>query len=277
VSVTFWLEAYFLEAYACTAIMVVGAVMQYHYCLRIYNRFKFDGMFVDHWEKNETERKVGDDSDLTRGFAGSFSDTASEKARAQRRAGYGDDQAADDGSVDSRQSRNSAAKERGQERKGILKKLLSRAEGPHPAPAGEERRGHKALHAGKVYKQGYISLRNSQVSLLWTRYYFVLRGTNMWYYKDRAVFEKDATESMISRPIDLLHYTPCLISNVPPFRLGLNVNAVGLQAKVKDWEFTVDTKEELQEWMSVLTAAASAGQRSHQSQASSVAKHLHIK
>lgn len=241
VTVTFWLEAYYFEAYICTAIMTVGAVLQYHYCLRIYNRFQFDGMFVDHWEKNENERKLDDDSDLSNNFRGSFDSSVhghSQHSINEVNARSREEDTVDNGSTSSRRSRNSAAKEREQERKGILNQLLDKS------------------HAVKIFKQGYISLRSSQVSLLWTRYYFVLKGTNMWYYKDRSAFEEEPTNSLIARPIDLMHYTPQLISSTPPYRFALNVNAVGLQAKVKDWEFTVDTEDELQSWIQALTVAA---------------------
>jgi len=232
--------------------MVVGSLVQYHFCLRIYNRFQFDGMFVDHWGLNETDRRVADDTDLSNSFGNEF-DTGNHSAPDPVR-GVQEDKTADDGSVDSRRSRNSAARERGMERKGILKNLLSRSHG-RDEPS-EEHSVQKALPTGKVFKQGYVSLRSSQVSLLWTRYYFVLKGTNMWYYKDRPSFEKEPTSTMITRPIDMMHYSPSLISGSPPYRLGLKVNGMGLQAKVKDWEFTVDTLEELNEWMSVLSAAA---------------------
>jgi hypothetical protein len=59
----------------------------------------------------------------------------------------------------------------------------------------------------------------------WSRHYFVLRGSEMFYYKSREAFESNPSSSIKNRPIGI---SDCVIERLsekdkPPFEFILKV------------------------------------------------------
>lgn len=59
----------------------------------------------------------------------------------------------------------------------------------------------------------------------WSRKYFVLKGSDMFYYKSREDFEADPSKSIKNRPIGVSKYVLKQISEKenPPFEFELKV------------------------------------------------------
>jgi hypothetical protein len=90
----------------------------------------------------------------------------------------------------------------------------------------------------------------------WIRYYFVLRGHNLFYYEDRKSFERNASKPINARPIDLNGYNLIVESieqQLPPFTFSL----VPLSSEDirKTWKFRCDTVNEVEAWTKLLKNA----------------------
>ena len=59
----------------------------------------------------------------------------------------------------------------------------------------------------------------------WARRYFVLQGSDMFYYKSREDFEKDPSLSIKNRPISVSNYVVKRVSqsDSPPYEFILQV------------------------------------------------------
>ena len=245
VTATFWLEAYLIEAYLCTIIMVIGAFAQYHYCLRIKNRFQFDEEFRDQWDKAEHERKIVDDSEQPlRGKIGLDEGNASDSASNSSGRTYKFGQS----SVDN-VSKN----------KSTLRKLF------HLSFANNNSKNQESANNStntvptanstaivKVFKEGFMSVKKSNDR--WVRYYCVLSNNLIWIYADKFKYDNNPNVPHVSRPIDMEYYVPMVISQYSPFQIKLQVNTT--KFNLVTWEFMLDTLEELNDWMRVLQLSA---------------------
>jgi hypothetical protein len=65
----------------------------------------------------------------------------------------------------------------------------------------------------------------------WNRRYFVLRGSDMFYYKSREDFEMDPSKSIKNRPIGIAGYGVRRLSekDKPPFEFELKVSGSNLR------------------------------------------------
>jgi hypothetical protein len=82
----------------------------------------------------------------------------------------------------------------------------------------------------------------------WERRYFLLRGSHIFYYKDKRAYELDPSKPMNSRPIELEGYS--LVAGAvkePPYLITLiPTDAEDIR---KSWKFRCDTLHEFNEWI----------------------------
>lgn len=115
-----------------------------------------------------------------------------------------------------------------------------------------------SILSGNGMNGGYLSLkndnkRNFRGQDVYERFYFLLRGSSIYYFKDKLTFQKDPTNTVNKRPIDLEGYTLVADSIKPPFRLVLApVDTADIR---KVWKFRCDTDAEYAHWKQVFTEA----------------------
>ena len=278
VTITFWLEAYYTEAYICTAIMCIGSIVQYHYCLRIYNRFNFDEDFKDIWEKTENEREIRDSSaenehnDTMNMFGSGLMDPASSDMDTDTalRESFGVAPTASSAPVKRSLNKNksifqsmffqslkheSSASNLGT---SVGAGSMLESEVGSNSQRGAGFTASNNMHK-EVYKQGYLSIKDKKK---WSRYYVVVNCTHIWYYKDKHRYDHSPEQPVKLRPIRLDHYTPSVGLTSPPFNIILK--AKDARSNLKDWEFKTDTADEQTEWMRVLRLSSYHGDTARQ-------------
>lgn len=95
----------------------------------------------------------------------------------------------------------------------------------------------------------YLAIKTKQTigSGTWIRYYVVIRGTNVFYYKNKRSFELDNSMSINRRPIDLDGYTIVAGAKEPPYLITLvPVDPDDIR---KTWNFRCDTIGEFNNWI----------------------------
>ena len=228
--------------------MIIGAYFQYHYCLRIKNRFRFDEEFTDTWDKAEHERKIVDDSEQPlRGVNG-----VAVELRAPRDPNDPNDR---DSIASGRTYKfGQSSVDNVSKNKSVLRKLfhLSFSSGNKNSAVPAAASSSSPAAVVTVFKQGFVSVRKS--SDRWTRYYCVLSNNLIWIYADKYKYENNPNVPHISRPIDMEYYVPVVMSQYSPFQIKLQVNTT--KFNLVTWEFMCDTLEELNDWMRVLLLSA---------------------
>jgi hypothetical protein len=100
---------------------------------------------------------------------------------------------------------------------------------------------------------GYITMKKNGKTFLnfnepWERRYFLLRGSHIFYYKDKRAYELDPSKPMNSRPIELEGYS--LVAGAvkePPYLITLiPTDAEDIR---KSWKFRCDTLHEFNDWI----------------------------
>ena len=81
----------------------------------------------------------------------------------------------------------------------------------------------------------------------WERRYVLLRGTHIFYYKDKRSFELDPSKPMNRRPIELEGYSLVAGAVEPPYLITLIPTE---QDDIrKSWKFRCDTLNEFNDWI----------------------------
>lgn len=253
VTCTFWLEAYDFEANICTVIMSLGALVQYHFCLRIYNRFKFDDDFHDDWDKPENERHIDEDLDVPDGRSGNDISmrNPSVSSRSESVASitsHGTVRVVDNG-------KNNIARK-------IIKPVIHKGENKLPKnseathnPMSESAAQSNGLdstdatNSEKIITEGYCTFKSGKNSSFssWERYYFVLSGASLWMYKDKHAFAKEPDCPIKSRPILLESYKPEILDSSKSYKILL-VPAAN-DNSLSSWTLKFDTESEQEMWM----------------------------
>lgn len=242
VTATFWLEAYGPEAYVCTFVMVTGGFVWYHFCLRIYNRFKFDDNFTDKWNKSEMEKMVKDDLDIPVGLTKEQMDSDDGSRRVLRVGGS---------------SSSAATPADNKTKRFLLSRLLRRSQTAEEITASAS--ADVAVDPSTLRKAGYMVVAPEGESASVQRYYMVLVGTNLWFYNDRRAYETDPDRPARTRPLQLPLYVVEIKSGLTVPQISLTVNTATAVSQLKGFEFQCDTIEETKSWYEVLVRAATEG------------------
>lgn len=219
-------------AWTAMVIFIVGLWYWYKYCLRIYNRFKLEDIGFAWNDENQ-----GNKSRISRLF--STDSTWSERVESTGNSALGKNQFAP-------------------KRRTFVQKLLgtNRPNGPQKdlttplVPAIDEK-------SGINYMEGYLTMKGESTGVLvasWTRRYFVLQDSDLYYYRTREDFQFDPKKPIKNRPISLDVYR--LVTAVGnQGELRLNLMPVDETDDRRVWEFRVDTQSELEVWSSAFVRA----------------------
>ena len=87
----------------------------------------------------------------------------------------------------------------------------------------------------------------------WKRRYFLVRGTRLFYYRDRRNFELSPAKPINKRPIDLDGYSLSAGSTHAPYPISLV--PYGDDDIRKVWKFRCDTESEYHQWIHLFQSA----------------------
>jgi hypothetical protein len=94
------------------------------------------------------------------------------------------------------------------------------------------------------------SSSSSSNSSKWIRYYFILKGTYLYYYESQRAFELNPSKPLNTRPIDLEGYELSQNSSPPAYEFSIIPNTT-LDIR-KTWKFRCDTVHEYDKWIEQL-------------------------
>lgn len=228
----YWVMMDSTSAIVSTVITFIAMYYWYHYTLRIYNRFNW-GKIKSDWE--EERDPINELNDLN-----PTSDLYKEKKIFMP----GD-----------KQSRS------------LLSKITGRRKEPHVVDDAEPAELKESTLFGiqdfitvsnnDDVTGGYLALKVEKnflsSSSAWKRYYFVIRGTLIYYYKDKRVYQLEPAEPINRRPIDLEGYIMVAGTMEPPYAISLVPQDPDDIRKT--WKFRCDTLTEFNRWVEMLTAA----------------------
>ena len=117
------------------------------------------------------------------------------------------------------------------------------------------------VNPNKVWMEGYLTKKGNPKNPLnkdpWARRYFVLKGSNLFYYISREIFENDPSKTVKNRPVELLGYSVAAHNtDKPPYLLELLPDDES-DGK-RSWIFRCDTISELEEWIEAFQRATGA-------------------
>ena len=130
-------------------------------------------------------------------------------------------------------------------------RLTKQASSSSGEPSGDQ----YSKVAGKIWMEGYLTKRGIQKSGLnsvpWDRRYFVLKGSNLYYYMSREIFEGDPSKTVKNRPVELLGYRCQRLNGAePPFILDLLPDEEGDDRRA--WQFKCDSLHEMDSWIEAI-------------------------
>lgn len=233
---TTWIVMKTYASAACTAILLVGGMYWYKYCLRIYNRFKFIEPDIE-WKDDERQNAPVNDQPITESHALKSDISSPENStnfNAQRR------KSTDKKSIFRMPTRSTDTDN------NMNALLVANAGG-----------GNSSSH---VWMEGYMSKESNTKNILssdsWNRRFFVLKESELYYYKSREDFESDPSKSIKNRPISVVGYQVRSLSNGhPPYIFELRPDREGDDRRV--WKLMCDTLDEMNLWINAFNEAIS--------------------
>jgi hypothetical protein len=226
----YWIMMDQASAITSSVITLVGMYFWYHYCLRIYNRFKFSSKVVDWDNAYNPEHNLDDHDDevVPKDTKVPFKD-----ARKEQRSisSIKNPLVLDDTkSVHSEASNATHMSE-------LYLDLTSTASNP------------------EEHDCGYLTLKTDARFLKdpWERKWFLVRRSRLYYYSDKASWTKSPSKPINNRPIDMEGYTLIAGTVEPPYPLSLvPIDPNDIR---KTWHFRCDTLAEFNRWLGVFSRA----------------------
>jgi PH domain len=113
----------------------------------------------------------------------------------------------------------------------------------------------EVVTAPKVFKEGHLSRLDSVANMeYWTRKYFVLVETTLFYFDTQRDYELLPSKPSCRRPVRLGGYSLSIeMKKEPGFFLKLSPSERGDVRKV--WDFKCDTLDELNEWSAAFSSS----------------------
>ena len=184
----YWIMMDQISAIASTIVTLGGMYIWYHFCLRIYNRFYWDQSHGDYWQNALNEG--GNISDLNELSCTSTDDPVYAITKPNVKV---------DEVVQQSKTKSTP----------LLVPLIS----PGTNPLNDI-----------IEESGYLSLKVTHrfTGDSWQRRFFLLRGSLLFYYKDKSSCMTNPGKPINRRPLDLSCYTlQTSSSHSPPFELIL--------------------------------------------------------
>eukprot|EP01039_Chlorochromonas_danica_P004073 gene4072-4454_t len=266
----YWIMMDQTNAIICTVITFIAMFYWYHYSLRLYNRFSWNSLKID-WKEEENPEEELEDLDPSVINAlhrekGKSGESSPEKTKKKKKL-KGDVSGGNDDKAPSNKSLRFDALERDQSGEIDLSTIIGDDEEGQQNDDSKSNGGDgsrkKALSVQfspqeiekNVTLGGYLTLKVSNVLFgdPWKRRYFVLRGTSIYYYKDKRSFQLEPNKPLNKRPIDMEGYSLLGDPSSPPYQLSLI--PIDEEDIRKSWKFRTDTLAEYNQWVDLFGAA----------------------
>lgn len=231
-----WMVMYQNAAIVCSIINILGMYYWYTYCLRIYNRFKI--------HKVQTAWQEGEDGP-----------TVAKSSNPLLEEPLADDEL----------STGSSGSNGGKKKKSMMSRLGLGFRKGAESGVGKEQSSYsppKPTESNKNRMDGYLTFKESKKGKIfsseaWTRQYFVVDGSDLFYYRKKEDYLLNPGKSVKNRPLSLEGYV--MSTNVA----GDGTYEILLTPEDDDderkgWSFRCDTAEEMQAWSDCFTDALSA-------------------
>lgn len=252
-----------------TVVLLVGGLYWYKYCLRIYNRFKFIEPDIE-WRNSDAgsemlrstdtfNERPDDDTDKLSDDHVKQPSTDSFKINPNTQGmSMHNQQSITEGLITQQSTKVN--------KRSSVMNMFKRKESSMSNVVQEGSQVSNVLHASdttvptqKLFMEGYLSKMGDKGMMSskpdWSRKYFVLKGSDMFYYKSREDFEADPSKSIKNRPIGVSRYVLRKISEKdrPPFEFELKPESDDDDRRL--WRFRCDTVDEMNAWMDAFAIA----------------------
>lgn len=252
-----------------TVVLLVGGLYWYKYCLRIYNRFKFIEPDIE-WRNSDAgsemlrstdtfNERPDDDTDKLSDDHVKQPSTDSFKINPNTQGmSMHNQQSITEGLITQQSTKVN--------KRSSVMNMFKRKESSMSNVVQEGSQVSNVLHASdttvptqKLFMEGYLSKMGDKGMMSskpdWSRKYFVLKGSDMFYYKSREDFEADPSKSIKNRPIGVSRYVLKKISEKdrPPFEFELKPESDDDDRRL--WRFRCDTVDEMNAWMDAFAIA----------------------
>lgn len=201
-----------------TIITSIAMVVWYRYSLRLYNRFSWNQLRVDWKDEQDPEEEL---EDLDPSIINALHNKSSGSKHAPKNANASQESSEFD----------------------LTSNLAIEGEA---AQSSDDKNATSG---------GYLTLKIATMFGRdpWKRRYFVIRGTSVYYYKDKRAFQLEPGKPLNKRPIDLEGYSLLADAHDPPFLMSLV--PVDDEDIRKVWKFRTDTAAEYKQWIEVIGRA----------------------
>lgn len=229
----YWVMMDQKSAIASSLITLVGMYFWYHYCLRIYNRFKFSSKAVD-WDDRYNPEHNLEDHDAHEHIGvkdGTKRNNNENTAATVRMAGVKNPLGGDD----------------------TLSEYSDATKATHTSDLFMD----LTMTASNAKDQdcGYLTLKMEARFLKdpWERKWFLMRHARLYYYTDKAAWTRAPSHPINKRPVDMAGYTIVAGTVEPPYPLSLvPIDPDDIR---KTWCFRCDTVAEFNRWLGIFSRA----------------------
>ena len=248
---TFWMVAYFWEAVACTFILGSCGIITFYHALEVQRRFYYPELTEDsEWDQSFQEKiRTRSNYSETSPWLNVGRDSDARSARSQN---------------DMQKSLIN------NEHVTDLYQAHLNGTGRGTGIGSEEE-----MLAMELYHEGYMMVKSGENVLFsgWERYYFVLSGMGLWYYKDKQTYDNNPDNPIRMRPIELENYyiqdLESLTITSKPNKPNSNKKVIGEKFKFillpyeennqtsRPWKFRCDTMDEMTQWLGLISKCSS--------------------
>jgi hypothetical protein len=222
----YWVMMDSTSSIVCTILTVIAMFYWYQYSLRVYNRFSWKNDRVD-WQDEEDPDEELDDLNPNAmqrtanggngGNGGSKKNGSPSKNVTFSGSVAGGDKRIVSGNTVNNNNNNNAFS---------FSKSVSgsqRGDNNDSTETNTLRDIDQFVAESHQLSSGYLTIRNTGTfgRDVWERKYFVIRGTIVYYYKDKRSFDLEPAKPINRRPIDLEGYTMIAGAVEPPYAISL--------------------------------------------------------
>jgi hypothetical protein len=226
----YWLMMDQTSAIVTSILTAIGMVYWYRYSLRVYNRFSWNKNVKLDW--NEEEDPEEELNDLNPNALNMV-----QGGKSSKKKGGGDGKNV------------SFANGASSDKKSV------KGDGGDSESDGKLRGIDKFVAGSVGLSGGYLTIKGNGIFGRdpWERKFFVIRGTLIYYYKDKRSFELEPQKPINLRPIELEGYTMIAGAVEPPYAITLA--PIDPDDIRKAWKFRCDTLTEFNNWIEIFNDA----------------------
>ena len=231
-----FMVSYVEAGYFCGAIFMGFIYVWYYYCIRIFNRFKIYDIQASWTDKPEGPEILAE----------SKSSISNDEIKISE-----DNISA----ASSNQSEDDANRMKLKNKRSSILQVFGfvKKDNGQNAPQSTGSYVPPVMHEQQNNMDGYLTFKEVKKGKIfsaeaWTRQYFVVRGSDMYYYKKKEDYLRNPGKSVKNRPISLIGFRMNTgVTDNGTYEINLQPNEEEDDER-KGWSFRCDTVEEMQAW-----------------------------